>query len=75
MRQIDRNDALNIVYNAARAIEDLPITDAVPVIRCEACANWDQKSGLTARRCAVHGHATKRLDYCSYGKVKDNAID
>lgn len=54
--------------------EYLPVFDVSFVVRCAVCQAWDHKATTYAKRCAIHGHATKPMDFCSYGERRqDNA--
>lgn len=67
-RLLKREEVLNELYGLARRIEQQPITEAVEVVRCKNCQAWDNKATTPAKRCAIHGHATKPMDFCSYGE-------
>ena len=51
---------------AAGVIRNMPTVDAVPVVRCKDCTEWDELSG----ECS-HWYGFRENDFCSYGERKD----
>lgn len=64
---------LNCKSVDANDIMRFPRVDAVPVVRCESCENWDTDSGLTARMCYRFGRYTTRYWFCADGRRKHGA--
>ena len=44
-------------------VEKAPVVDAVEVVRCKDCTEWDEKEG----ECS-HWYGFRENDFCSYGK-------
>lgn len=84
-RLIDADKALEKMYNqriahpsayhltnyATLILQEAPTVDAVPVIRCKNCKNWnrhictfDSPNGY----CDAHEETTNGYDFCSYGE-------
>lgn len=51
-------------------VPSMPTIDAVPVVRCKDCTQWDEKE----QECSVW-YGFRENDYCSYGVRKDGADD
>lgn len=64
---------LNCKSVDANDIMRFPRVDAVPVVRCESCENWDTDSGLTARMCNRLGRYTTRYWFCADGREKHDS--
>lgn len=69
-----------------RIIEEAPAVDAVPVVRCKDCKQWDKETGWCNQHssfiddrgvfCTPWESSNWKLfdenDFCSYGERKDN---
>ena len=53
---------------AERVIDSQPTVDAVPVVRCRECTEFDE----TEHECS-HWYGFRENDFCSYGKQKEGA--
>lgn len=53
---------------AERVIDSQPTVDAVPVVRCRECTEFDEKE----HECS-HWYGFRENDFCSYGKRKEGA--
>ena len=53
---------------AERVIDSQPTVDAVPVVRCRECTEFDE----TEPECS-HWYGFRENDFCSYGKRKEGA--
>lgn len=49
------------------AIDEQPSVDAMPVVRCHDCKNYDE----TTWTCLLHEANVQPRDYCSYGERND----
>lgn len=52
-----------------------PAVDAVPVVRCGDCKNWDRHIGIFDSPngyCYIHEETVNGYDYCSYGERKND---
>ena len=56
-----------------KEIAEIPTVDAVEVVRCRDCKNWNFETGL----CNLHSNFSKSVlhffdeyDFCSYGERK-----
>ena len=56
------------IRKALRCIEQAPTMDAVPVVRCRECTEFDE----TEHECS-HWYGFRENDFCSYGKRKEGA--
>ena len=56
------------IRKALRCIEQSPTVDAVPVVRCRECTEFDE----TEHECS-HWYGFRENDFCSYGKRKEGA--
>ena len=56
------------IRKALRCIEQAPTVDAVPVVRCRECTEFDE----TEHECS-HWYGFRENDFCSYGKRKEGA--
>lgn len=68
------------------SIDNAPTVDAVPVVRCKDCVNWDEeyssgRKSLGNYRCICHEWSneedgfyryTAEDDYCSYGERRSD---
>ena len=59
------NVSLNPFHAALEAICEAPTIDAVPVIRCAACA-WRSAAGF----CGRHGHPVTDDFFCAHGTTE-----
>lgn len=50
---------------AERVIDSQPTVDAVPVVRCRECTEFDE----TEHECS-HWYGFRENDFCSYGKKR-----
>ena len=79
-RLIDDNDIYSLFDQSGIArlhvadIDTIPRVDAVEVVRCRDCKNWNFETGL----CNLHSNFSKSVlhffdesDFCSYGERKD----
>ena len=53
---------------AERVIDSQPTVDAVPVVRCRECTEFDE----TEHECS-HWYGFRENDFCSYGERKEGA--
>ena len=51
-----------------RMIDSQPTVEAVPVVRCRECTEFDE----TEHECS-HWYGFRENDFCSYGKRKEGA--
>ena len=56
------------IRKALRCIEQAPTVDAVPVVRCRDCTEFDE----TEHECS-HWYGFRENDFCSYGERKEGA--
>ena len=56
------------IRKALRCIEQSPTVEAVPVVRCRECTEFDE----TEHECS-HWYGFRKNDFCSYGKRKEGA--
>ena len=56
-----------MLYVEKSIIETMPTVDAVEVVRCKDCAEWDKNE----QECK-HWYGFRANDFCSYGERKDN---
>ena len=76
MRLIDANALIKEAnadvaygYVDAKQIADAPTVDAVEVVRCRECAEWDEKE----HECS-HWYGFRENDFCSYGERKAGVV-
>ena len=50
------------------ALDDSPTIDAVPVVRCRECTEFDE----TEHECS-HWYGFRENDFCSHGVLKEGA--
>ena len=50
---------------AERVIDSQPTVDAVPVVRCRECTEFDE----TEHEC-IHWYGFRENDFCSYGEKR-----
>lgn len=50
---------------AIAVVENAPTVDAVEIVRCKDCTEWDEKE----RECS-HWYGFRENDFCSYGVAK-----
>ena len=74
--------AFSVFVEAKLTLDAMPTVDAVPVVRCRECKNWDTeyssgRKSLGNYRCVCHEWSneedgfyryTAEDDYCSYGE-------
>ena len=53
------------IRKALRCIEQSPTVDAVPVVRCRECTEFDE----TEHECS-HWYGFRENDFCSYGEKR-----
>ncbi len=53
-------------------LDDAPIVDAVPVIRCCDCVHFKYLENLQMTHCDVHDRCPDYTDFCSWAERKDN---
>lgn len=61
-------------YGLSGVVEAMPTVDAVPVVRCKDCVNWQTDwtpSAKDSHYCAMVDLSTEETFYCSYGERKD----
>ena len=54
-------------------VENMPFVDAVEVVRCKNCADYEvaeYDDGCTKNVCRLFNRQMQENDYCSYGKRK-----
>ena len=56
------------IRKALRCIEQAPTVDAVPVVRCRECTEFDE----TEHECS-HWYGFRENDFCSHGVRKEGA--
>ena len=56
------------IRKALRCIEQSPTVDAVPVVRCRECTEFDE----TEHECS-HWYGFRENDFCSHGVRKEGA--
>ena len=56
------------IRKALRCIEQSPTVEAVPVVRCRECTEFDE----TEHECS-HWYGFRENDFCSYGERKEGA--
>lgn len=87
-----QGEMMDMVASGLYGLEDMidavieqPTVDAVPVVRCKDCVNWDEeyssgRKSLGNYRCGCHEWSdekdgffryTAEDDYCSYGERKE----
>ena len=54
-------------------LDEQPTIDAVPVVRCKACANWDRETHGCLRNPSVSPWWED--DFCNYGARRDTEAD
>ena len=80
MRLIDA-DALLEKYNKTTVwdswveINIAPTIDAVPVVRCKDCIDYEPEPGTDLGWCPVCSFVRWDDDFCSYGEWKDTDND
>ena len=63
-----------------KVINNMPSADAVEVVRCKDCKQFEKHSGHIGNiqyngYCKGTGDWVNPTDYCSWGERKDNEID
>ena len=56
-------------------VRTAPTIDAVPVVRCKDCVQWDRHCGVVDSpngHCWTHDIEMNGYDFCSYGERKEN---
>ena len=69
MQMIDPKANTNLLYVSKFVFEQMqriPTIDAVPVVRCKDCTQWDEKE----QECSVW-YGFRENDFCSYAVRKD----
>lgn len=82
MRLIDA-DTLEIELESAghlsvyleNLIDSLPTIDAVPVVRCKDCIDYEPELGTNLGWCPVCSFVRWDDDFCSYGERKETDND
>lgn len=57
--------------DAITDVEEAPVIDAVPVVRCKECKERCPESATSVEHCTVTGIQTEDDDFCSYGAKMD----
>ena len=76
MRLIDPKASTNRLYVSDFVFEQMqkiPTIDAVPVVRCKDCVQWDRHCGIVDSpngHCWTHDIEMNGYDFCSYGERK-----
>ena len=55
-------------------VDDTPTVDAVPVVRCKDCKDWDKGNpfdGSEMCECKLNGGHYWPNDFCSYGERRE----
>ena len=54
-------------------LDDIPVTDVAPVVRCKDCKHYEIHKPKVLENCERNGHIIpmKPDDFCSYGERKD----
>lgn len=60
-----------LVHHAINVISELPVIRQPKVIMCAECKQWDNKSGLSARKCAEWEKTTTQSEFCSRAVKRD----
>lgn len=63
----------NAVYKATdifRVVKDVPIVDAVPVVRCRECKHYVAMFE-TVMKCECDQKYRRPVDFCSYGERRE----
>lgn len=79
----DNNGILTVPYSSCKnALDNAPTVDAVPVVRCRDCKNWEPYGSKAARNigdpleryggCKVWHGGHLESDFCSYGERKES---
>ena len=63
---IGKKDVINLITN-------LPVADAVEVVRCWKCKYHEDTSVTGFKHCCLIGKTVRYNDFCSYGKRKEGA--
>ena len=63
-----------------KEIAEIPIVDAVEVVRCRDCKHWDSETWFCDINSAFGHHGLDwntfdEEDFCSYGERKDGDVD
>ena len=58
-------DSVDDIILLASAVDLIPAVDAVEVVRCKDCTEWDEKEG----ECS-HWYGFRENDFCSFGERK-----
>lgn len=75
-RNYQKDSTTNVIE--IRKIEDIPIVDAVPVIRCKDCKWYELPSHKITKNCVRWMKSNGILlsiepnDYCSYGEIRED---
>ena len=69
MDECSKESRFRVYYGYAESfINHAPTIDAVPVVRCRECTEFDE----TEHECS-HWYGFRENDFCSYGKRKEGA--
>lgn len=77
MRLIDADKVLDGVINPyerisiSRWLDDAPTVDAVPVVRCKDCNEYQD----VHQWCKLHEIEMQPMNFCSYGERRKNEAD
>jgi hypothetical protein len=66
------DDIKRIKRAAQRVIAQVPVVDAVPVIRCRDCTYYDSEPGGDIMMCYNGCGWTEQNDFCSKGERRDS---
>lgn len=79
MVAVTMGTTIRLIHNA---IDNAPAVDAVPVVRCRDCKNWEPYGSKAARNigdpieryggCKVWHGGHLESDFCSYGERKES---
>ena len=62
----------HLMQEVIDGIDEAPTVDAVEVVRCKDCKNWQQSvDGITKWCSVMRGRETKYDDFCSCGERRE----
>ena len=64
--------AIKTYHAALELVDEMPVVDAVPVVRCKDCQERCPNSGVSVQHCTLSGIQTEDDDYCSWGKRRED---
>ncbi len=67
----DKCDNDNVFEQAISVLESVPTIDAVEVVRCKDCTEWQDDWGDGTHFCAMNDRWTKADFYCADGERKE----